>query len=263
MSVGFDLDAILAKLTTALDALTGRVDKLEAVPAPQPPVPPPVPVVAKLGAVSYYYPGVKWDTLLARRPAIAMINPASGPGLAANASYVTQVAKATAAGATVLGYVYSSYAARPLVDVQADIDKHVLFYGVKGIFLDEVSNSDNNLPYYQSVCAYAHSKGLKICLNPGTKTTEGYAKAADWLMVAETSIASYRTRTAAAWESLPAYAGKCWHVVHSCPPADMPAAVAIAKAQAAGLIWVTDDVLPNPYDTNPSYLDALVAELVK
>ena len=102
--------------------------------------------------------------------------------------------------------------------------------------------------------------GCKVVLNCGTKTYEGLAKICDWLCVVETDALNYGLLARPAWE---ANYGNLWHMVHTCAVADMPRIVALAKQRKAGLITVTSDVMPNPYDTLPAYLDALVTELAK
>ncbi len=274
MSVGHDLDDELLALDLALDkqgetllqhegmleiqrarfmALEARVTKLEASIV----VPQPVSTLG-LGAVSYYYPGIRWDALLLRKPRVVIINPNSGPGQAANTAYQAQVQKAHVAGAKVLAYVWTDYGKRSVEAVQTDIQKYRSWYNIDGIFLDEASNTALMLPYYDSLCYGIRNQGLLVCLNSGVPTTEDYAKIADYLMVSEGTAANYlAAQFRPAWETMPAYAGKCWHAVHSCPVGSMPAVVALAKKRGAGLLWVTDDVMTNPYDTNPTYLDSL------
>ena len=220
------------------------------------------PFPVKVAAVSYYFPGAKWDQLLAVSPPVALsiINPASGPGLAFNTAYGTQVTKAKAAGVLVYGYVHTKYSARPLAEVKADVDKYVAWYAVNGIFVDTTANTADKVAYYADLSAYLRSKGLKIVLNPGTKTVEQYVGLADHIMVAETDAVTYLSRNAPDWEARYPR-DKFWHCVHTCPAADMPALVALAKSRHCGLLWVTDDAMANPYDTNPSYLAQLVAEV--
>lgn len=241
--------ALMADVT----GLTQRLAKLET----------PAPAVPKLllGAVSYMFPGLKWDALLAKKPAVVIINPSSGPGASVSAPYVAQVTKAKAVGAKVLGYVWTDYGKRPVADVMADVNKYRTWYGVTGTFLDEAANTEAALPYYTELCQWLQGTNLVSCLNPGMKTLESYVKIADYVMVAEQDYGAYATRTGAAWELNPAYAGKLWHVVHSCPTQFLTNAVALAKARNAGLLWVTDDVMTNPYDSNPSYLDGLATAL--
>ncbi len=212
--------------------------------------------------MTYFYPGPRWDQVLLKRPPIVQMNPASGPGLAVSATYQAQVAKAKAAGAKMYGYVHTMYSARPVAEVKADVDKYVSWYGVDGIFVDTTANTLAALPYYRDLCGYIRSKGLRIVLNPGTKTIEEHAALADHIMVSETDAVTYRGQVRPNWEIK--YPPQLfWHVVHSCPAAEMPSIVALAKSRNAGLVYVTDDVMANPYDTLPTYLDALCQEIAR
>ena len=253
-----ELLALSSRITSSeakLAACEARLTKLETPPVV---VPPP----SKLGLVSYFRSTALWDKVIAAKPAVCMINPGSGPGLSADSLYVGLVPKVQGAGLTVYGYVHSKgptgYGTRPLADVKADILNHIAWYGVKGIFIDCTSNDPVHLPYYTDLCSFVRSKGCKVVLNCGTKTYEGLAKIADWLCVVETDAMTYSTIARPSWE---ANYSNLWHMIHSCAIADMPRIVALAKQRKAGLITVTNDVMANPYDTLPVYLDALVAEL--
>ena len=74
------------------------------------------------------------------RPRLLVINPANGPGAEAAPAYRAAVRTAQRAGARVLGYVHTTYGARPAADVMADIDRYTSWYGVDGIFLDEAAH---------------------------------------------------------------------------------------------------------------------------
>lgn len=233
-----------------LVTLETRVSALEALHKP----------TLRVGPVSYFFPGTKWDTMLAQPVAFCQINPASGPGTTISGSYVTQVGKAKAAGVPVFGYVHTKYGTRPVAEVKADADKYVTWYGVAGIFVDTTSNKLADLAYYADLCNYLRSKGLKLVLNPGTQTLEPYVGLADHLMVFEGTAANYRARVAPTWEA--SYdRNRFWHCVHTCTVAEMPALVALAKSRNCGLFYATDDVMTNPYDTLPTYFDALVREV--
>lgn len=53
-----------------------------------------------------------------------------------------------AGGVQMIGYVYTSYGARPLTNVLADIAAYAASSNVSGIFLDKCANSTNLLGYY-------------------------------------------------------------------------------------------------------------------
>jgi hypothetical protein len=237
-------------------ALGARITKLEAA-AVKP---------TRLAPVTYFRADKldadgtpAWDKVIAARPALALINPGSGPGTLASTSYAALVPKVQAAGVPVFGYTHTRYGLRPALEVKAD--KHKLWYGVRGIFIDTTSNKPEHVAYYQDLCSYAHGLGLLVVLNAGTQCLEEHAVMADYVMCSEGDVPTYRARVPRAWEAQ--YAAKLWHCVHSCPPAEMPGIVALAKARRAGLLFVTDDLMANPFDRLPVYFDALAAEIVR
>ncbi len=59
-----------------------------------------------------------------------------------------------------LGYIHTSYGKRLLSEVQSEIEKFHRGYGVSGIFYDEVSNDDANLPYYLQCKAAERRMGI-------------------------------------------------------------------------------------------------------
>jgi hypothetical protein len=250
----------LADIEAAVAKLGERVAKLEAL-STRP---------STLAPVSYFRADKldadgkpAWDKVIAAKPALALINPGSGPGPSKSNSYAALVAKAQAAGVPIYGYVHTKgpagYGTRPLAEVYADVQNHKTWHGVAGIFVDCTSNKPEHLQYYQQLCDYIHNKGLKVVLNAGTQCLVEHAQMADYVMCSEGNVVTYRARVPRAWEAQ--YASKLWHCVHSCPAADMPSVVALARTRGAGLVYVTNDVMPNPYDGLPAYWAELVAAL--
>ena len=103
-------------------------------------------------------------------------------------------------------------------------------------------------------------------LNPGTNVPQCYENAADVIVTFEGSYQSYIDDPAApnpytplTWT--PTDPMKIWHIVYGAPDtASMEQAVALSKTRDAGYVYVTDDVLANPYDTLPP-ADYWAAEL--
>lgn len=185
---------------------------------------------------------------------IAVMNPASGPGTAVIPDWTGAVNHARNLGHKVVGYTHTSYGARPVADVQAEVDKYVAWYGVDGVFVDEMSNNAADKSYYQGLYAYVRTKpGAHLVVgNPGQAATTDWQvkapKSADILVVQENTAAAYLTWTPPAWVS--AYPASTFaHLVHACAAVDLPAVLAHAEATLAGYRYVTSDVLPNPWDT--------------
>ncbi|STX29116.1 Spherulation-specific family 4 [Legionella beliardensis] len=215
----------------------------------------------KIAVPSYFYPctgssNCYWDQLIKAAPTagIALINPANGPGSSKSTAYAQQVTRSKNAGQAVLGYVYTSYAKRSLAAVKADIDKFYQWYAVDGIFFDEgFSSNCGQLSYYQNLNNYVKAKGGKgiTIVNFGTGTPECYINSADILVTFESDYRAYVNWRPVGWETkYPA--SRFWHLVYGTAQSSLSNAISLTKQRHAGWVYVTPDVLPNPWDTLPS-----------
>jgi hypothetical protein len=195
---------------------------------------------------------------------VAIINPNSGPGTSRNTDYAAGIKMLKDAGITVVGYTYTEYGQRPTSEIQADIGRYQSFYsaedGVTGILFDEMSTHPGKESYYKSLSNYAKSKGATFTIgNPGTSTSESYIGTVDTITIYEgqdlpsTGLLNDRT-----------FAGKYDkrnfnYVAYGVPSLD----IAATKSTASYVGWryVTNDNLPNPWDTLPSYLEQLISTL--
>lgn len=204
---------------------------------------------------AYFYPGSLWTQMENAAPTVglAIVNPNSGPGVVQDPNYVAQIGHTRAAGIVVVGYVYTSYGTRSASAVQADVDAYYTWYGVDGIFFDEVSTNCADQPYYAGLNAYVKTMGGQALtiLNPGTLIPECFASAGDILLNFEDTYANYLAWTPMGWET--GYPpSRFWHLVHGTSPAHMLDAIALSKTRNAGWVYITPDGLPNPWDTLPS-----------
>src|SRR5258707_13048109 len=188
MKRSFKLTLIRSSLPLLLIWLTGSPmrDRVEALTNAS--------SAARTGVVIplYIYPGPDWDRLIqvkntySRVPMIAVINPYNGPGTYQDLNYVTGIQNLRSAGITVLGYVYTNYAARSTEDVTADINAYKNWYALDGIFFDEMSNLAGNESYYSNLSNYAKSLGYQLTMgNPATDTLPSYIGTVDSLIISE------------------------------------------------------------------------------
>ncbi len=257
--------ALLAAITAALAATT-----IAALP-PHTATAANAPASSQQMAVPAYFYATSshWTQLQNSGPSsggpvgIAVMNPNSGPGSRQNLDYVNAVNNTRAAGVKVFGYVYTSYGARRLAAVKSDIDKYYNWYKVDGIFLDEAEYRDcTDDAYYQNLYNHVKNRGGRVVLNPGTQTKECYADSANVIVNFEDTYSAYASKdSTGAYEydkSEPAWVHNYppslfWHLVHSTPDeAAMRDAVALGKQRGANHMYVTPDVLSNPWDTLPS-----------
>jgi len=229
-----------------------------------------VPRVAALGILvpAYFSPaaGGYWSVLnqaADRVPLVAIMNPNNGPSVSVNSNYTLAVGALRKAGGRVIGYVYSSYAARPLTEVKADIDRYHAFYSIDGFFVDEMTNDSDvsHLAYYEDLYQYIKAKQASYLVvgNPGINTSAGYLTrpTADALVTFESNT-GYPQYAPDSWtQTLPATAFA--HLCYDVPASNtMTDDVRLALTRNAGYIFVTDDRGSNPWDTLPSFWPAEV-----
>jgi len=212
----------------------------------------------------YTYPGTTWDQVAVAKkahpsvPIIAIINPASGPGTSIDTKYVTGIQELKSAGVIVLGYVYTNYASRNMSSVIDDIDTYKKWYPVDGIKFDQMANTPGFESYYSNLTAYAKSQGFTFTVgNPGTDTKPSYIGTVDNIIIYE----------GPGLPTIPTLAG--WHTSYdksnfsgeSFGVSTLDEAAEFTESQYLGYMYITNDILPNPYDSIPPYLSTEVAVL--
>lgn len=211
-----------------------------------------------------------------------IFNPASGPGLATDPNFVDGLGNGPLvdlreAGGVTYGYVATTFGARPSAEVLADIDLYydALYVGLlDGVFFDEMSTDLADVGYYAALRDYVKTKdasarvignpGVSGVVNPSGQVAFGvtdYAMSMDTIVTFENFGTEYATN----------YVAPSWvddftsdhfaHIVHTQPTWDT-SLVALAASRNAGFLFVTDDVLPNPFDRLGVYTAAEVADLV-
>ena len=232
------------------------------------PTPPPVTSISCQSAAipAYFYPsypvvaGSHWDKVIStlKSGEIIIVNPNNGVGLSKDASYSQMISTTFGKGIINMGYVYTGYGVRSLATIKTEIDNYFTWYGVTSIFLDEASTDVAKVSYYQDLYNYIKVRGGLVMINPGTVPAESYVTVADQIMIFEDTYANYLSATFPSWVfKYPAT--KFVHLVHSTPSTSLAAAITKSKANNAGYIYVTDDVMSNPWDTMPSYWSTEVA----
>lgn len=201
---------------------------------------------------------------------VAVVNVNSGPYAngQVDANYVKAIGYLKQNAVPVYGYVTSSYANRPLAEVKADINAWISAYGVKNVFVDEVSaacNSSAVTAYYSQLASFIRSKGsaYKIILNPGTTDagSECLMKYGDIIATFENAASVYASFTPPAWTTK-YRPERFWHMIHSIgSQAEQTQVLDGAYDKWAGLVFATSDTMPNPYDTVSTYWDAYINQV--
>ncbi|MGE3289599.1 MAG: spherulation-specific family 4 protein [Pseudonocardia sp.] len=183
---------------------------------------------------------------------IVVINPDSGFGTTADDAYRWACSSLCRSGTTVAGYVDTAYASRPHADVVAEVRAYVASYGVGAAFLDQVTSTRVELPYYRELVRSIRRAGVgRVVLNPGVGPDRGYLEIADVVVTFEGPWAAY-----AAEDRLPARrrrrSAATWHLVHSTPPREQGRVIDAARRRGAAHVYVTERTLPNPWDRLPA-----------
>ncbi len=189
----------------------------------------------------------------------AIINPDSGPGASKDPEYATGIAKLDAAGIIVLAYVATTYGKKAPMAAQGEIATYQGWYpGLKGIFFAEMSNTAGDEPYYKGLDQYAKGKGLAVTVgNPGTDTLVSFVGTVDTILI-------YESEGLPTVSSLAVFSGQYDRKNFGVIPYGVPAldAAFVTGARAnVGFIYLTDDTVPNPWDTLPSYFSNLLGAL--
>ncbi len=213
----------------------------------------------------------------------AVVNVINGPDYAPPAEWTNALATAAASGVKLVGYVDTGYLGTTgqrtrlgstdpidwMSQIQHDINAWYQFYGseLSGIFFDQAQNAcgpttDSNdwADLYRTLSNGVERlhPGATTVLNPGTNVPQCYENAADVIVTFEGSYNSYigdptaaNPYTPLSWT--PVDPKKIWHIVYGAPDvAAMSQVLGLSKTRSAGYVYVTDDVLANPYDTIPT-----------
>ncbi len=221
---------------------------------------------------AYFYPGGKeletWNRLIAAAATaqiIAVANPASRAGTQIDPAYTAIIQKAQAAHIKIIAYVSTRYAKRTAADIKHDIDLWVQFYPtIQGFFFDEQASDAAKVDFYLDLTTYARTKVANafIVTNPGTVCAEEYfsKKVADTICTVE-SAEGLEKYTPPAWATkYPAsqFYGLAYKIDNA---HGMHVSLQAAEKKHLGYVFVTDDKLPNPWNTLPPYWDDEVQAL--
>lgn len=208
----------------------------------------------KLAIPSYIYPdNTYWPRIVAQKPAVVVLNPSDGPGNERDSNYMRLYLALLAHRITVLGYIATSWADKPLADIREERARYKEHYGpMHGMFLDEASTDERYVTHYQRMCL--QREGDTHVLNPGQQCDWGYLSTQAILMTFEGTRENYQAFTPK-WTHT-----NSWHCVHSVPDENaMKEVLEIGRRHNAGYIWVTSD--PGTYNTLPTYFEAMRALL--
>jgi Spherulation-specific family 4 len=189
---------------------------------------------------------------------VAIVNPADGPGSSKSSAYTTGIAGLQAAGIKVIGYVATGYGSHSIASMEAQMDSWKSFYPtLQGIFFDEQSNSTGDVAHYQTLSQYAKSIGLGYTVgNPGTGVPTAYVGAVDTMLIYESDGVPPMSDLSAYSAYAPSNFGVIPYAVSS-----MNTTFVQQARKYVQYVYLTNDDLPNPWDSLTSYFSSLLAAL--
>jgi Spherulation-specific family 4 len=231
----------------------------------------------QVAVASYIYPtDAAWDRLIAApsaKESVLVANVLNGPGSEKVAAWGSVIDRAHASGKKVLGYVDTGYfgladqrrtrlgslaPADWFMQIEADINAWYRLYGASmdGIFFDDGFNAcgagNVYAAWYRELNDYAkrHHRGALTVLNPGIIVPQCYDGTADILLTYEGDYNGYVSAyTPLGWTPADS---ELWHIIYNTGAGNIQNVVDLAEQRGAGYVEITDDVMPNPYDTLPS-----------
>jgi len=201
----------------------------------------------------YVYPGPAWDALIAAASKVkilAIINPNNGPVPTVDSAYSTYMTKLKNAGIEMVGYVYTSWGARDIAAIKADIDTYASKYPlVTGIFFDEAATEASKVPFYTQIYTHSMAKPgyTEVILNPGAQPDQGYLAAATNIMIYENYASSLASSSFNSWvKCAPSatqksgYKYKFSGIVHTAAASNMASYVKTLSDKGFGYVYITD-----------------------
>lgn len=224
------------------------------------------------GYASDGWSGQAWNQAIATAPAgsIIVFNPAApyagaGPGLQAYAvQYIATITAARAAGLKVVGYTYTTYEARTITDVYADIDNYYSWYaacGLDGIFVDEVDLPAPSVGTHAAKLAYLTSLNSYIktvdpaalnVLNPGAVIDYAGVAISDIIVSFENTAAVFNTYyQPPTWQFTVDPSHNAMALYKGTTSALQTTAIALSKTMNFGYAYVSELDLPGPWSGLP------------
>jgi hypothetical protein len=244
----------------------------------------------QLAVAAYLHPldpaaAAGWDRVINSdlgKVGIVVANVLNGPDSEKKAYWTDVIQRAHNQGMRVLGYVDTGYfgttgmrtrlgstaPADWMVQIQQDIAGWYAFYGgyIDGVFFDDGHNacgptagSQEWADLYRHINWYekVNHPGAQTVVNPGTIVPQCYEDTADVLLTFESSYAAYTghdPNPALNYRPLdwtPSDPYKIWHIIYGASQDQLANALSLSRSRGVGYVYVTDDVLDNPYDSIP------------
>jgi len=148
-----------------------------------------------------------------------------------------------------VGYVYTSYGARAISAVKADVDTYATKWPlITGIFFDEVANDAGQISFYTQAYNHVMSKGyVHEILNPGVQPAQGYLAISTSIVIFEDYGNTLSSKSYSSWVTCaPSAAAKSGYkykfagIAHTASSSASPGIISSMQSKGMGLVYVTD-----------------------
>lgn len=206
-------------------------------------------------AISYFYAtSPLWQSIMNQNLACeyAIINPSSGPGVVKDNNYASVTAACQARGVSILGYIATTYGSKSMTSVLDEVRRYQTWYNVDGYFFDEAASGTDKIDYYASI--YKNVPGV-IVLNPGVYPHQAYVEVSDIICVEERGVEVTENRTVdlSNWMKGQPPDKFAYLIYGVTTAAKMRRILKKAQERNVGYVFITNDTLPNPWDSLPLY----------
>ena len=221
----------------------------------------------RLAIPAYFPPDINglWKRIEEGAPKVGLvvINPSNGEATEINLPLEAQVEAIRANGIEAIGYVFTktkSNALRPAALVKADIDRYRSFYTLDGYFIDNVSDTCTDAPYYQDLANHIRAADpyARVIFNPGKNVPQCFEPLADVLVVHEDPHALVPGANYLNWRPDPWIwqfpKQRFWHLIHTTQENSFQSVIDLSRSRHAGWVYVTPDADTNLWDSLPSNL---------
>jgi hypothetical protein len=226
--------------------------------AAQPAASPPTGLIVPL----YGQVGPEWEQLIQAKqaypavPVVAIVNAASGSGDARNSGYASAIDSLKAVGIVVLGYVSTREGERPIKSLETDIAEWRSWYGVDGIYFDQMPQRPDMEGYYAYMTQFAKSHGMTVTMgNPGANTSLSYIGTVGTIVISE-SVGVPSLAYLAGWDKAGEGKGNFAFIARGVP--DYNSTYVEDAAASVGYLFVSD---ASNYFSLPTYLSSEMSSL--
>ena len=146
-----------------------------------------------------------------------------------------------------IGYVDTGYGRRPSRPIVRELAAYRAWYGLTGVFFDQVPSAAHQVGHYRRLAAAARRIGLDfVVMNPGVIPWPGFAEVADVLVTFEGAWSAYGDYPSA--ESIRDHPRERFcHLIHSAGGEALATARAGAEANHIGMLYTTELTGSNPW----------------